>query len=255
MKPTEKPSSMPGEATAYEHEAFGVISMVTSTKTGGGEASGEALFGSDLRHRQVLSIKVSRATLNRSLNRDWVHEEQTLMEFEMSHAQFAQFITSNGNGQGTPITLRVAPEKGSRLSNVPPISKEESRLDSMRGEVQASASSELSNLQARVNDLGRMIEGGKVSMKDLKELHRDLVIRMENLPKNLAYAVKTAEEAMSKSVSDAKIEIEAYADNVARRIGLESLGQLAPAPNRQATQIEQAPEEDQADRRSDRQRG
>ena len=47
------------------------------------------------------------------------------------------------------------------------------------------------------------------------------------LPGSLDFVVKSAEEALEKATSDAKIEVEAYIGSVAQRIGLKSINQLA----------------------------
>ena len=67
----------------FKHPAYGTITMTTCT---GGDRT---LFGSDLGHNQRISIKIDTAVLHRDLYRDWIHSDKHLIEFEMSHAQFA----------------------------------------------------------------------------------------------------------------------------------------------------------------------
>src|SRR5690606_23288063 len=69
-------------------------------------ATGTRLFGSDINHLETVTIHVFRCSRKRELNRDWKHQTQTLMEFEMSLAQWAAFISSFGDGSGVPATLR-----------------------------------------------------------------------------------------------------------------------------------------------------
>lgn len=212
-----------GEGVRHDHPAFGTIVMTTRT----GSAS---LFGSDLRHGQAVSITISRAHMRRD-SRDWIHSDEVLLELEMSHAQFAQFITSNGNGTGTPVTLRYAAEPGSRLQDIPRIKPIEQRAESMRKEIQKQVREQIEEIRKEIAELRAMADSGKVGIKDLRAKLHTLACHTDNLPANLAYHVECAEEAMEKVVSDAKIEVEAHVSLTARRLGLENIAQLGLTMN------------------------
>src|SRR5512135_364425 len=75
----------------HRHPAYGMVSM--SVVHGGSTV----LFGSDIEHSDRVRISVHPATKYRSLNRDmYMPSVHTLIDFEMSQAQFAEFITSGG---------------------------------------------------------------------------------------------------------------------------------------------------------------
>lgn len=212
------------DCDTYEHPAFGVITL--SSPTGGRGA----LFGSDLRHNGCMRITVSTAKLKRNLGRDWIFGDKQLLEVELSFSQFAQFITSQGKGDGTPATLRWIRGEGILPDIVLPQTKHETH----RKEVQESAKKALEHMREQIGRLGELIESGKAGKKDLKEIHRSLQIVSENMPSNLAFAVESAEEALEKATSDAKIEVESYIDIAARRIGLEAAQTLGLLPNRES---------------------
>lgn len=204
----------------YEHDAFGLITMTNPT---GGD---DLLFGSDVRHNHRVCIKIQRAELERNLSNDWIHERNTLIAFEMSHAQFAQFITSSGNGSGTPVTLRYAQPPGTHIKEMPAIGEIETKAEVFRREIKDSAKKEVARMRIEIDRLGAMLATGKVGIKEAREIHHSLKCRAENLPSNMEYIVGQAEEALEKAQVAAKIQIEAFIDHTARKTGYEHFARL-----------------------------
>lgn len=220
MKDAKSPmmsSSNRGGAT-YTHEAFGTVVMTTPQ---GGGMQGMSLFGSDIGHHQCISIEIHRAELTR------IHSRELVAKVEMSHAQFAQFITSSGNGSGTPCTIRYAAPIGTSLEEMAPIAKIESKHETHRREIKQSANEQISKVQDALKQLEAMANGGKVSIKELRSVLHTAKCHLDNLPGNLEFAVKSAEEALEKATSDAKIEVESFIQMSANRIGLKSIADLA----------------------------
>jgi len=198
----------------HTHPAYGVIHMSVPRNN-----YGMTLFGSDIKHSDTVRITISTAYLNRDLNRDFIHEDKQIISFEMSHAQFAQFITSQGNGSGTPITLVHAPTDY-KLASVPGIKQIETKNQTFQKEIRETAGKEIrEQFEKEINRLEAMIESGKFSKKELADIHKNMKIRMENFSENMAYVVKTAEEALEKATSDAKIEVESWIEQRFRSIG------------------------------------
>ena len=208
----------------YNHPAYGVITL---TNPQGGDST---LFGSDIGHNQRMCIRVHHAELKRDLNHDWIHTTGQIIEVEMSHAQFAQFITSQGKGDGTPCTLRWIRHKGA----IPGIEKVETKHDTFRREIHDAARKRLEHIKKEIAKLGEMIESGKLPKKELRELHANLRHQVDYLPGTMEFVVKSAEEALEKATSDAKIEVESYIAMSAQRIGLKSINDLARLENHSA---------------------
>lgn len=202
----------------YNHPAFGTITMTIPQGN-----RRDSLFGSDIGHTSCIRIQIDRAELHRDLNHDWIHQRDHLLEFEMSHAQFAQFITSAGNGGGTPITLRWT-EKDKQL---PAIKKIETKHDTFRREINRSAAERLEMMEKWVGSLGAMLDSGKIGKNGLREIHKELKRHVEQLPGTMDFVVKSAEEALEKATSDAMIQIESYVQMTANRIGLKRIEELA----------------------------
>lgn len=231
IKPTvEKKERCPGATPTYlyKHPAFGVITMTHPR----GHSS--PLFGSDIGHSETVRIAVHRAELVRELSHDWHRQlELPVIEFEMSHAQFAQFITSQGSGAGTPVTINFASPVGAHREDMPHIAAIESKHELFHREIKDAAKVRLSTMASLVNGLGELIEGGKTNKTELRKIHAELKRHTEQLPGSVSFVVKQAEEALEKATSDAKIEVEAFIGSTVNRLGLESLQQLAQLTNKE----------------------
>lgn len=215
----------------FTHEAYGLITM--TTPTGGNDT----LFGSDIKHNQRISISISRAKLDRRNSRDWIHQDGGLpmVEFEMSHAQFAQFITSNGNGNGTPITLRYAPAPGTASACMAGIANIETKAETLRREIRDSAKSQIENIAEMVNSFGALLEAGKIGIKEARAIHRNMSIALENLPRNLEFTVEQGERAIANAQSAALIEVEAFTSMKLNQLGLKSIEEFSDLGAKQKT--------------------
>lgn len=204
------------QSEIQEHPAFGTIVMTTPQ---GGK---NTMFGSDVVHNGCVRIVIHEASLRRDLSHDWIHSQRQILELEMSHAQFARFITSNGNGGGTPVTLRWIRDVG----ELPGIKKIESKYDTHRKEIVDAAHERLQHIQQAIESLGRAIDGS-ISKKELRIIHENLKRHAEQLPGSMNFVVESAERALEKATTDAKIEVESYIDATARKLGLKSIQELA----------------------------
>lgn len=205
----------------YDHPAYGVIGM--SVITGGDRH----MFGSDIEHGQRIRITVKRAELHRNLSNDWIHSRGLpLIEVEMSHSQFAEFITTPNRGEGIPCTItEIAGDM------VPAIDLVETKASMLRREIEHAARERLEKLGEEVKRLGDLIESGKLPKTELREIHKELARHIEQLPGSVSFVVKQAEEALEKAQSAAKIEIEATINHHINRIGLDAaraIGLVSP---------------------------
>lgn len=225
-KPTVKPDACMNSGEVYSHPAYGVVTL---TQVTGGST---VLFGSDIGHNAAMRIQVQRAELRRDLGRDWVFGKDILCEFEMSHAQFAQFITSQGNGGGTPVTLVYAAPPNAGLEVIPGIEHIQSKADLHREEIGRSSAEQIQKITEVLAAINALVESGAIPKKELKEKLFNLTCHVKNLPGNLEYSVKAAEVALEKATSDAKIEVESYIQMTAHRLGLDSISKLAQLENK-----------------------
>ena len=206
------------------HPAYGVAQVSRYQSTG------MNLFGSDLTHHNYITITVSKASVGRDLHNDYVHPGEELIEFSMSHAQWARFVAGSDMSFATEVTLGRYSEGGT-YSLIPRIAqKEETRKDQFDREFQQKLQKSLKDIQDSVESLQKLSNDKSVSKAKLKQIAFDLLNQIGNLPRNLDFAVEQFKEVTEKGVQDAKIEIEAYISEAMRQGSLPSVSnQESPA--------------------------
>lgn len=205
------------ETVRHEHDAFGRIILNRS------HGGGQAMFGSAIEHNTAVTIEIERAHLDRRLNRDWVHGDETLLRLRMSEHQWAQFVASQGNGSGTQVTLEYAPARGTPLARMPELLLDPVR-QTFEDEVRKAAreaSEGVRKAEAAVREMTK--PGAKPSKKDLEALLGLLRAAGEHFEGNMGFAQKSFVEAMESTVSAAKVEVESFVTQVALSTGLEAL--------------------------------
>lgn len=220
QKPTVKVMKGHGksELQNFRHPAFGKI---TVTKPMGG--GGMELFGSALKHQSYVAIKIETAYLNRELNTDWIHGDKTVLEIMLSESQFAHFVSSQGDGAGTPITFRYRPEEGYHLMDVPGIESIETMKQTFRREVEEDCEKALEQANALVAELTDLVTAGKANKGQLASALGKLQNFTTRLPSHFGFIQEQFAEKMEKTVEAGKTEIEAHVYNVAQRTGLQML--------------------------------
>lgn len=203
----------------FTHPAYG--SIVISHPTGGDRR----MFGSEVGHMGVVRIAIHKAEMHRDLSSDWIFSGDLIAEVEMTHSQFAAFITSAQKGSGTPCTLRAYAKTPAQM--VAEIGHTPTKQEQFHREIRESASRTLEDIRSEIGELEKMLEGGSISKTKLKEIVRNLKNTAGNAPGNMEFVVQSAEKALEAATDHAKIEVEAFIDVKARQLGLQSLTQLA----------------------------
>ncbi len=174
---------------------------------------GASLFDSDIRHQHVIMVRVSRAQRKRDLNRDWIHADKQIIEFTMSEAQWASFVSSMNSGSGTPATLDWL--SGEDIPRAPYDPRLAHSIDDVRDAAKKAQA-----------DVHRAFTEYK-EKKTVGNL-RHLEAMIDNLPANLTFAADSLTEHAENVVQRAKADIEAFAVDKARQIGLDPAEVQAP---------------------------
>jgi hypothetical protein len=170
---------------------------------------GAVLFDSDIRHQHYVAVRVKRATRKRDLNRDWKYGHETIVEFAMSEAQWASFVSSMNSGDGVPATL----EWDATLDNPQvPGMPYAPRLQESMNEVRDAAT--------RAQETVREAFEAYAAHKTVGNL-RTLQYAIENMPANMTFAAKSLSEHAENVVTRARADIEAYVVQKAHQLGLE----------------------------------
>lgn len=182
-----------------EHESYGLISLSRIS------GRGEPLFGSSIRHSEVLRLRISRGVMNRDLSRDWYHERDDIVEVDMSNSQFAEFVTTHNRGCGIPCTIRYV--NGERVED-PPFDDKREQFRQEFKEHAATVARRLDELHAFAESLR---EKPTVTKTERAELVERIRMARQEVASNMPFMATQFDVQMDKSIKEAKGEIEAFA--------------------------------------------
>lgn len=196
------------------HPSYGTL--LFSRKSGGGKTS---LFGSSIQHRDTICMTLHHASIERGLNRDWIHGDKVIAEVEMSYSQFAEAITSMNIGTGVPVTVRWTEKDG----KIPPcdfVSKREQFEDEFKTQ-RKNATRVSEELIQEVTELFN--QKGTLKKADKEDILRKLNKLKMDIGINTDFIVNQFNEQMDKTVMEAKGEIEAFYQNKVNTIASAAL--------------------------------
>lgn len=189
--------------TKTTHPAYGTILF---NRAYGGK---RALFGSSIEHSNVITLELRHADVTRGYSSDNVFGNKPIVQVEMSYSQFAEAITSFGQGTGIPCTIRYTEKDG----EIPPcdfVSKREQFTDEFKGQIEGV----MNESQQLIQDVANLFSQKKSFTKADKEnvLNKLRKLSMD-IGCNMEFVVDQFNEQMDKTVKEAKGEIEAFCQN------------------------------------------
>lgn len=189
--------------TRTSHPSYGTIMFNRSN------SRVTPLFGSSIKHNNVITMELRHAEIERGLNRDWVYGKTPIAEIEMSYSQFAEAITSFGCGSGVPCTIRYT-EKDGRIPECDFVSKREQFTDEFKGKTKEA----MNESQQLIQDVTDLFSQKKALTKADKEA---IISKLRKLSMdfgcNLDFIADQFNEQMDKTVMEAKGEIESFCQN------------------------------------------
>jgi len=185
------------------HPSYGVLNI---NRSPGG---GHTLFGSSIEHHETICLTISHAEKHRDLNSDYFHETKEIIEVWMSPTQFADVITSFGQGSGTPVTIRHIQGKRFPLPEYRDIKQE------FRSEFAQKAQEISTDLAQAVHDLKELMLKPTIPKTKLKEVLSKLEGASMGISNNMPFVLDQFHEQMVNTVTEAKGEVEAF---IARKI-------------------------------------
>lgn len=198
-----------GTGTAQTHPAFGVAVVTRSS------GSSRTVFQSDLRLNETITLQIKMAERVRDLHHDRVHPRQTLVEVEVSLAQWGALVSSIGIGSGVPVTIRRT-ENLDRVPEPPYEPRIRASLDAVDGMVD--------ELTERVRDkldvVTRAFEQ-KEGVRAIRAALTELEAAVRTMKPNARFAVTSLAEAAEKVTAQAKADIEAHILAARKHAGLD----------------------------------
>ena len=211
----------------YTHESYGAITITRCDS-----ARGEPLFGSSLKHNHVMTLTVSHASARRSLNEDRHYPTKVIVKVDLSPVQFAEMITSIGRGEGVPCTLRRI---GGQSIPAPPYTHKHAQFSKEFRE-------DVKEVAERVDEalaFARDLRGKATATKgDRDKLVGMLEMLRQSIGSNLPFVLDQFHEQMSKSVHEAKGEVEAFVQHRIFESGLAAITAVPTAPAMLAIEVE-----------------
>lgn len=185
-----------------KHDSFGKLSFSRCSC-----GSAIPLFGSSIKHRDIIMMRVHGARISRELNTDYFFDDNLILELEMSQTQFADAIT-NMNSTGVPVTLRYTDGKG-KIEDCPYIDKRQ-QFEKEFSECQSENKEQYKEFEEFMKE---MCDKKNIGKGDREEILKRINILGGKLFSNEVFVYKQFNEQMDKTTSEAKGEIEAFMQN------------------------------------------
>jgi len=190
-----------------KHESYGMVSICKFS------SNGSQFFGSDLSQNGGVSITISKADSVRSLSHDRYHSGEDLIRVELSANQFVDAITSGMNTQGVPCTIkRYGNEKIEQIDHI------EDKREAFSNEMIDTHR----QYDKRIDDILKLLEGN-IGKRKSDEIRHELIILKSHVSSNTNFVMKSFNEAMDKTVTEAKHSISNYIDSKVHTLGIEAM--------------------------------
>lgn len=174
---------------------------------GRSQCSGQqALFGSSIKHHDIITLRISPAYMDRDLNYDrYCAENHPYIEINMSQSQFAQAITSLNMGAGVPVTLRQI--NGEYIEPCPFVDKREQFSNEFR--------EDMNELTKKIKETTKAVEDLIQNKRTFTKADKEQILSTlhsvsQQLSSNYPYMFSMFNEQMDKTVTEAKAEIESH---------------------------------------------
>lgn len=201
---------------------------------GRSQCSGQqALFGSSIKHHDIITLRISPVYMDRDLNYDrYYAENHPYIEINMSQSQFAQAITSLNMGAGVPVTLRQI--NGEYIEPCPFVDKREQFSNEFR--------EDMNELTKKIKETTKAVEDLIQNKRTFTKADKEQILSTlhsvsQQLSSNYPYMFSMFNEQMDKTVTKAKAEIESHLQAGMEDVALKAMGK--------SQEQELLPEEDQ----------
>ncbi len=209
--------------TTKTHPAYGMLSFSRVSGNPG------KLFGSEINHGHFIRMTLLEGEEHWHHSQVWHHGRisRTLVEVDLSVAQWAELISSMNVGSGVPATIRYVDDP---MGTRPGIEDTDTLHEQIKGDIKAKTAKVTSVAKSLDKEMAAMLADSKVpkaKQAALLALTRHIVMELES---NMPFVVDQYQEAAEKVGAKAKAELDAYATSVIHRLGEQALAQLNETP-------------------------
>lgn len=215
-----------------DHDCFAKVALSKMVLSRGSSNKGATMFGSELEQQVQITMEISRASISRRLSHEHINTDDTIAVLAFTPGQWAQMVSSIGDGSGTPVTLLQAPKRGTPADFMPGLVQDSLVAKHAEGmlEMGRRTGEQVAKVQKA---LDRFLEPGAKapSKKEIHELRMQLIHAGEHMASNMKFAQDRFTENMDSAVTDAKITIETFMGVTMMHRGMENLQAMAKMPN------------------------
>ncbi len=174
-------------------------------------------------------LEVKTAHLWRNLNMDRIHGDKIIVRVIMSPTQFADAITSLNSGE-TPVTIEYLQGKGYFHEGAPFQNKVAQFNTEFREKIE--------NVGADFDEVLKLAEETKAQKRLVHALEQLKMHFVSNVP----FVAEQFAAQMEKTVTEAKGEVEAFAEHKVRQFGLEAMRDQLPVLGVETTKQKRLPQ-------------
>ncbi len=189
------------------HESYGMVSISRFS------CNGAEFFGSDIYHNGGISISISKADVDRQYHREWFHSGQEIIRVRMSANQYIDAITSGMNTNGVPCTIERLDNKG--VEQIPHVVDKKEQFTNEMVETQQEYRAKIDAMIAKLD--------GNIGKRKAADIKNDLEVLRSHISSNTNFVLKSFNEAMEKTVTEAKQSVSNYIENKIHTLGIEAM--------------------------------
>lgn len=199
-----------------KHGSYGLLGFTRSTNS-----FGKNLFGSKIKHRDVIVMRLYHAEKERHLNNNYYFTDKNLpiVEIEMSLNQFADIMGGLNQGNGFPVTITYA--DGKEIEACP---EQVNTIELFKQEFAEDITKFKNSINKAVKETQNLLKKkGKINKGELQSIHDKILKIEQDMKSNLPYITGQFKEQMEDTVHEAKAEVESFINNKILSLGTEEL--------------------------------
>lgn len=220
-KPTPVTVKVDGDRLRKTHPSYVMVGFSRVTHS----PPGVRLFGSELPSQAFIRLSVKTAEEDWHLSQKWHHGWKTLLELDLSPAQFAELLTSMNVGSGVPGTLRFLKGDG----QIPSAIDEDSLPDQIKADIKADSQSVIDAARQFGEEVNKIVGSSKLTKAEKATLIGIATKLQMTLESSMPFVIDQYAEAMDKVTASGKAEVDAFITHAAHKLGMQSLQDVVKA--------------------------
>lgn len=205
------------------HEAYGICRLARISGV-----PGPNLFGTPLRPQHWVQLEIMEGSEYHGLGDTRYSSGKLIATVWMSEMQYAELITTMNAGTGTPCTLKYA--RAGAFVEYPDPPRQDSDAQRTRDEFRRNVDERMSTLKAIRRRIGSLLDEGRVGATRRKEIDREIHSLFRLFEDTAPFLMERFEENAERVTAQAKADITAHADLLARNIGIAAIREGVHVP-------------------------